>query len=231
MYTEKELISKIKKLNQIKPRKDWVFLNKREILGENKPNFGFFPFLKPALAGLTVTLVFLAVVGLAKTSLPGEPLYAVRKAAHWGRAILASQAEKPAVQLELANERLQDLTKAAPKNLAPTIDEFQANISQAAKELTKINMTTTTPATLQKIVQETKKLEENKQKVESLGVVIDSTQELDDALAKITANLISDLEDRTLDERETATLADMKALFDERKYSEVLELYLTSKQD
>ncbi len=245
MYTEKELINKIKKLNQIKPKKDWVFLTKKEILGEIKPSFSFFPFLKqslkqepelrlgsylkPAFAGFTVVLVIFGILGFANKSVPGEPFYALKKAAHWGQMILASEAEKPTVQLQLANDRLQDLTKASPENLAPTINEFQANIAEAAKELTKMNMTTSTPATIQKIVNETKKLQENKQKVESLGVVIDGTQELDDALAKITASLISDLETRTLNEKDSETLTKIKELFDQQKYSEVLELYLTSK--
>ena len=203
-------------------------MTKKEILGETKSIFSFFPFTKPALAGFVVVLAILGILGLAKTSLPGEPLYIIRKVAHFSRAILASQNEKPAVQLQLANDRLEDLTKASPKNLAPTIDEFQANISQAAKELQRMNMTTSTQATIKKIVEETKKLQENKQKVESLGVVIDGTQELNSALEKITANLISDLENRTLTLEKQETLVKMKELFAEGKYSEILELYLTS---
>lgn len=97
MLTDKELINQVRKLSQIKPEKDWVFLTKKQILGEAKHNFGFFPFLKPALASFAVILVLMAVLGFAKSALPGEPLYAIRKAAHWGRTLLASGEEKPAV--------------------------------------------------------------------------------------------------------------------------------------
>jgi PHD/YefM family antitoxin component YafN of YafNO toxin-antitoxin module len=122
------------------------------------------------------------LLGFAKSSLPGDPLYIIRKVAHLGQAILTPEAEKSAYQLELANERLEDLANAPAKNLAPTINEFQANISQAAKELSKVDATTSSPTIIKKIVQEAKKIKENKQKAESLGVVIDGTEKLDSAL-------------------------------------------------
>ena len=173
MLTEKQLIGKVRKLRQIRPRKDWVSLTKKEILGE-EPGFFFFPYFKPAFAGLITIFVLFGVLGypLVKNSLPGDVLYAVRKAVHQGQAVFISEAEKPAFQLKLANERLEDLTKAPAKNLAPTISEFQANIIEAAKNLAKIDATTSDPVAIKKIVEETRELEENIQKVESLGVVI-----------------------------------------------------------
>jgi len=69
MRTEKEIIKKIKLLKQIKPEKKWVFLTKEKILGKEPL---FFPFLKPAFAGLLFVLI---LFGLSFTSLPGEPFY------------------------------------------------------------------------------------------------------------------------------------------------------------
>ena len=241
--TEKELIGKIRKLRQIRPRKDWVSLTKSQILGE-EPRFTFFPYFKPsqvlnkiwvgkpAFAIFTVVFIFLGTFGygLVKNSLPGDLLYGIRKVVHESQAVFISETEKPAFQLKLANERLEDLTKASAKNLAPTINEFQANISAAAKTLSKIDATTTDPVMIKKIVEETKKLEENKQKVESLGVVIEGeeTEEFEKALAKIVENLIEDLKTRTLTEEKAKTLEEMEKLFEEGKYSEALELYLIS---
>lgn len=224
--TENQLIAKIKELRQLKPRKDWVVLTKKNILGE-EPRFAFFPYFKPALAGFFVVFVMFGMLGFAKNSLPGDPLYIIRKVAHFGQAILTPEAEKPAYQLKLANDRLQDLTKASGKNLAPTIDEFQANISQAAKELSRIDATTSSPTTIKKIVQEAQKIKENKQKAEALGVVIDGTEELDNVLEKIAGDLIEDLKERLLTEEKQETLVKMEELFREGKHSEVLELYLT----
>jgi hypothetical protein len=165
---------------------------------------------------------------LIKNSLPGDILYTLRKAAHQGQAIFIPEEEKPAFQLKLANERLEDLTKAPARNLAPTINEFQANISEAAKNLVKIDATTSDPVVIKKIVEETKKLEENKQKVESLGVVIgeEGITELENALAKVVGDLIKDLEDRSLSEKKEGILNEMKELFETGKYAEALELYL-----
>ena len=227
--TEKQLIAKIRELGQIKPRKDWVVLTKSQIFGEEltQPRvLSIFSYWKPALAGCFAVFILFGVLGFAKNSLPGDPLYIIRKAAHFGQAILTSETDKPAYQLKLANDRLEDLTKATAKNLAPTINEYQANISQAVKELSRIDAATSSPTIIKKIVQETKKLKENKQKAESLGVVIDGTEELDNALGKMAGNLIEDLEKRTLTEEKENILNKMRELFEQGKYSEALEMYL-----
>ncbi len=226
MYmVEKQLIGKIRQLRQIKPRKDWVSLTKTQILGQT-PKFSFFPYFKPAFAICTAVFLLFGMFGVVKNSLPGDLLYTIRKIAHESQAVFISENEKPAFQLKLANDRLEDLTNAPVKNLAPTITEFQANISEAAKSLSKIDATTSDSIVIKGIVEETKKLEENKQKVESLGVVFGGTEEFDNAFAKVTGNLIADLETRTLSPEKEKVLEEMKKLFEEKKYSEALELYL-----
>lgn len=226
---EKQLIGKIKELRQIKPKKDWVFNTKTKILGA-ETGITFFPYFKPALAGFLAIFILFGAFDLVKHSLPGDVLYTIRKISHKSQAVLMSEENKPAYQLKLANDRLEDLTKAPVKNLAPTIYEFQANVSEAAKNLAKIEATTSDPVAIQKIVEETKKLEENKQKVESLGVVIgeEGTQELNTALARLVENLIADLEERTLSEDQEKILTKMQELFSQEEYSQVLELYLIS---
>lgn len=235
--TEKELIGKIRELRQIRPRKDWAVLTKRQILGET-PEIGWasvlevFPRLvfqyKPAFATLIILGILVGAFGFAQNSLPGDSLYLLKKISERGQAVFVSQEEKPAFQLKLANERLEDLAKAPAKNLAPTISEFQANISEAARNLAKIDATTSDPVIIKKIVEETKKLEENKQKIEALGVVIgeEGTMELDNALGKVVENLIEDLETRTLTEEKEKVLEEMKELCQNGKYSEALEVYL-----
>ena len=163
-----------------------------------------------------------------KGSVPGEALYAIRKIAHQGEAFFVSEQEKPAFQLKLANDRLEDLAKASARNLAPTINEFQANMAEAVKTLSKINASSSSPVVIQKIVAETKKLEENKQKVESLGMVIgeEETAELETILGKMVEGSIKDLEGMTLSEEKAEILNQIKELFEAKKYSEALEVYL-----
>ncbi len=231
MTQDKALIKGLKKLRQIKPSHDWVVFNKNQILGQDTLgvfNFPFFPYLKPAFAGLMVLLVVFGVSVSANNSLPGDPLYFVKRAYEKTLAVFVSDDEKPGYQMELANARLEDLAKASAKNLAPTINEFQASISQAAKNLSGMTAATSNPVAMKKIVKEAKKLEENKQKVESLGVIIEdgASSEFDSAMSKIVENIIEDMEGRILSEDKTDILGQMKTLFSEEKYSESLELYL-----
>ncbi len=233
MMTEKDLIAKLKDLREITPQKEWVSLTKTEILGSESTGFSFFPNfnlnLKPALAGFIAVFAFAGFFGYTaiENSLPGDFLFAVKKVVHQGEAIFVSDNNKPAYQLRVANDRLQDLVKAPSKNLAPAINEFQASITEAAKGLAQVDATTS-PMAIREIVEQTKKLEANRQKVEALGVVLNGTQELDDALARIVGNLISDLENRTLNETQASVLAGMQGLSSQGKYSEALELYLTN---
>lgn len=231
MTSDKELIGQIKKLRQIEPQKNWASLTKFQILGE-EPKFVLFPHFKLAFAGIITVFILFGFFGYGsvKSAIPGDLLYAVKKIAHQGQAIFVSEQDKPVFQLKLANDRLEDLTKASARNLAPTISEFQASIFEAARDLSKIQATTSDPLVIRQIVEETKKLEENKQKVESLGLILgeDSTSELNVVLKIMVENLIEDLEGRTLTGEKEDILKQMEELSGEGKYSQALELYLIS---
>ena len=226
---EKELIGKIRGLRQIKPNRDWVSLTKSQILGdvEVKPQPFYFPLFKPVYAGLIAVLILFGLFGFAKNSLPGDLLYPIKKIAQKSRAVFVSEEEKPAFQLKLANQRLEDLTKASTKNLAPTINEFQVNISEAAKTISKIDATTSDPIVTKKIVEEAQKLKKNKQIAETLGVVTGETEELEEALIpyyKVEAERqIKDLENRSLTEGQQKLLEEAKEEFEAGNYDQALE--------
>ena len=65
-----QVIQKIKKLQEIKPRKDWVVFSKNEILGpelkEKTPLFAWFvlPFRKPALVFSSILIIAVALTGV-----------------------------------------------------------------------------------------------------------------------------------------------------------------------
>ena len=239
--TEKELIGKLQELRQIKPRKDWAILAKTQILGEQREQFSlieglrlFFQFklAKPAFASLIAVFILFGLFSFAQNSLPGDFLYLIKRIAERSQAVFVSEIDKPQASLELANKRLEELTKIAETNqvkkLAPAINEFQASVSEAAKNLSRIEATSSDPVAIKKIVDGTKELEENKQKAESLGVVVEGegTVELEGALKRIVENLIGDLEERTLNEDKEEILSGIKELAEQGKYSEALELYL-----
>ncbi|MFC1629774.1 DUF5667 domain-containing protein [Patescibacteria group bacterium] len=238
---ETELIRKIQELRKIKPRKDWVVLVKKDILGE-EPSFIekislvfnnfpqiFFQF-KPAFATLTLALVLLAsALIFAQESLPGDTLYSLKRIGEESQTVFVSETEKPKAQLELANKRLEELNKIADanqvENLAPAINEFKAGAFQAAKEISKSKN-----IDVKDIVKVAKKLEENKQKVENLGIVIGETEELDDALGVVIEKEIKDLEERLLSEKGSETLAEIKKDYASGNLSTALEKILLLSQ-
>ena len=234
--TEKELIGKIRELRQIQPSKDWVSLTKSQILGkEDKYNnlISVFQILfsKPAYAGLVVVFVLFGLFGFSQNSLPGDLLYPIKKITERSQAVFVSEEELPKYNLEIANKRLEELNEIAQTNqvkkLAPAISEFQGNISEAAKSLAKVK-----GQDVEKIVAQTKKLEENKKKVEEVLATKILSQETEESLISFYKTqaemLINDLGNQTLTEEKEEILNQMKKLFEEEKYLETLGLYFIS---
>lgn len=233
--TETELIQKIKELREIKPRKDWVLLAKTQILG-SEPNIGLrsiFPPLfryRPALVTLLVFFILIGVFGFAQNTVPGDLLYPVKKIVETSEVIFSSEMEKPKIRLELANRRLRELNwiaeKNLVKNLAPAIEEFQSSVTEAAKGLTKIRDSEINPKIVKEVAKLAQELEENKEKVEALGVVVGETEELDNALAQLVEREINILESQSLTEAQQELLVEIKNLYQAGEYSEALEKIL-----
>jgi hypothetical protein len=218
MTPEREIIEKIRLLKQIKPEKKWVFLTKEKILGKEPI---FFPFLKPAFAGL---LFILILFGLSFTSLPGEPFYLIKKIIERGQTVFVPEEEKPKLELELANKRLEELSKIAERNdvkkLAPAINEAKESVAQATKNLVKSKKVD------REIVKKTLELEKKKQEVEKvLGTKI--TEEGTEDPTKLVAKyLIEDFENRSLTEDQKQILEKAKEYFENGDFAKVLELLL-----
>jgi len=194
-------------------------MTKDKILTE-KVRAELFPFFKPVYAGLFCLLFVIGLFDFSQEALPGESLYYLKKVSERGEVLLASIEEKPRVRLELANRRLEELNQIAEKNqvrkLASAIGEFQANVSEVAKDLSRMKEID------QEFVDQTKKLEQNKQKVEETLATKIETEELDGALASVVEREISDLEERSLTEEEKGLLEEAKQDFEGEDYSEAL---------
>jgi len=228
---EKTLIGKIEILRQIRPRKNWVVLTKKRILGEERtlPGLfsdslrvfqGLFYQYKLALASLILLFILGGTFAFAQKSLPGEPLFVIKKMTEKTRAVFVAENERPKVQLELANKRLEDLAKIAETNdvrkLAPAIDEFQANVSEAAKNLTKAK-------TVGKdIILQTQELEKNKEKIEKTLATQIGTEELENVYKDLAEQQIKDLENSSLTESQEKILEEAKEYFEAGDYSNSL---------
>jgi len=244
-FTEKQLISKLQELRQIKPSNDWVVFTKEEIFGSSvaearkektSPEFSFISFIKeiqrgerfvfrhkPAFAMLVVFIVLIGVFGFAQNSVPGDSLFSLKKMTEKGTSVFVSGKDQAKHDLEMAGKRLDDLTKIAQenevKNLAPAINEYKESVSKAAESLA-------TMESVKEIIEEIKKLEEKEEKVKSLGIEIGESEELHSALAKIVEMEINDLEEKILSEDKEEILAEVKQDYEAGNYSEALEKVL-----
>jgi hypothetical protein len=233
--TEAELIKKIQILNQIEPRKDWVDFTKKSLFGQKEESrwdaiFSvfprLFPALKPAFAIVGIALIFVVTSSFAQNALPGDFLYSFKKLTEKSQTIFLSETERPKVQLELTNKRLEELAKIAQTNqtqkLAPAINEFQASTVEAAKNLTKVAKSEKNPKIVKEVVFQTQKLEEQKKNIEALGIVVGESEELNSALKELVEGEIKDIENRSLSQEQKKILESAKSDFESGEYSEAL---------
>jgi len=206
-------------------------LTKSQILGEEKKYTSLFLFpvlkLRPVYAGLIAVLILFGLLGFAQNSLPGDPLYSIKKITERAQTVFVAEEDLPRVQLELADKRLEELARVAQenrvKNLSSAINETKASISEANKNLAKAS----SPAEVKKIVDE---IEEKAQVInQTLGVAFGEEEigELRQNSDKLYAEyLISDLETRTLTEEQQEILEEAKELYEAGDYSGALEKIL-----
>lgn len=239
---EKDLIRQLKELREIEPRKDWVLFTKKRIFAgeaETEPKAGLISFLplfryKLAFAPIVSVLIIIGLFGFAQSTVPGDFFFSVKKITETAQVTFSSEIEKSRTYLNLANKRLEDLSRIADsnqvRNLEPTIKEFQLNIVQATKNLEEMSANTISSDSeiLKEIVLESQRLEENKEKVEQvLGAIIGDTGELTNAILQLekqtAAYLIADLSQSTLSEEKQGLLNEAKQDFEAGNYSQALE--------
>ena len=247
---ETKLINNLKKLQQIKPRKDWVILAKNQILNpyvetpvikqeEKKETIGVLSFFsvvasliyqrKLAYSFATLLFIMIGMFGFAQYTMPGDMLFSVKKLTEQSQTALVSQENQLKNNFEIASRRLDDLTQVVKdnrtQNIAPAIKEFQASISEATKNLVA-TIEQKDSQSIKDIVSQIKKIEDNKKELQTYGVDLEATQEskdLNDALAPLVQREIEDLEKITLTEEQLETMQKVKDLFTDGKYSDALE--------
>ena len=216
---ENQLIQNLKKLNQIKPRKEFIVSTKKEILGET-PGFGLFPVFKPVYAGLFCLLFIFGMFQFSQNALPGELMFQLKKIVEKGQTIFSSEENRPMLSLFLANKRLMDLVTITEEDqaqkLAPAVKEFKLKTVEVAKNLT--NMTEVS----EEIVAQFKELDKYKTKIEKVLAMKIETEELDSALAQLVERELIDLEQKTLTEQDEDILIQIKEFFESKDYFKAL---------
>ena len=263
-FTEKQIISKLQELRQIKPSNDWVVFTKEQIFEDVRnralhttSNFSFISFIKeiqkgerftrlnpakrefrqrrnyltglifrhkPAFAFALSVLILIGVFGFAQNSVPGDSLFPLKRIAEKGTAVFVSEKDQAKHSFELANKRLDDLTKIAEenevKNLAPAINEYQKSVSKAAESLVQAELG-------QEIINQVKKLEESKQiLIEVYGIAGLEEEEQANPTKIVVEWLIEDSENSSLTEEKQEILAEVKEDYEAGDYFQALEKIL-----
>ncbi len=228
---QKDLISQIKKLREIEPRKDWVLTLKKEILKEEVKAPFLFSFKIPlVLASLLILISFSFV--FAKNSLPGDFLYPLKITSEKLILTFTPQEEKPKLQLEITKTRLEELKKIAKENkiekLTPAIKEVKKSLPVASQTIKEVLKEKEDIKKVKEIAKKVKEIERETEEVKSLGIVIDSNKELEKStneLKKVLVeNEIKDLEKRTLTQPQKEMLEKIKESYNNGDYNKALEL-------
>ena len=235
--SEKELIQKIQLLKQVKPSQNWVVSLKKGILGRElggdrvSPNWievlgSLFTkpiFVRPAFVTVLSIFVIIGTFNLGQNSLPGSLLYPIKQLTEKVQTVFVSESEKPALRLEFANQRIEELAKIGakpgPKNdkMIAALKALNSDLSAASKQIQNVQ-----PEQKEALASKTGELIKKTQAV--LGNLEESGVEgFETVLSQIVAREIQDLENRTLTEEQTQLLNEAKQDFEAGNFSQALE--------
>lgn len=146
MKQEKEIINGLKRLAKtVRPDQKWVEKNQAYLLAYFKENFpyqkgNFIFYLKPALVSLFIISLLsigsFTVLAETKKSLPGSPLYSLKRAYEKIILKLVPQEEKPLMRTEIVGKRLEEV-KVLAQNVEFKDSEVPFPVKKATEELKK----------------------------------------------------------------------------------------------
>jgi len=247
---DKELIKRLASLKQIKPREDWVIFAKKrlfeqetleEVLPLQKGRFFaifelsslFMKYLEKPAFVMPVLAVLVAgglIWQVSTKSLPGDVLYPLKNAAEQASVTFSSEDEKPFMQIELTQRRLEDLKRIAEsnqvRNLPAAIKAFEATISELSNSLDKI--VENQPEKALQVGRVIVQLQEEKSKVEkTLGALLSGGEKGElDAGTQFVKEIVESVlaEDNSLlAEEQQALLREAEKLYERGEYHEAFE--------
>ncbi|MBU2540217.1 hypothetical protein KJ786_03590 [Patescibacteria group bacterium] len=232
---EKEIISKLHELKQIKPSTNWVVSLKKQLIGE-QPKISVFDVLsgmifqrKLAYATISLVIMVVGVFGFAQYTVPGDLLFPMKKITEQSQSALLSLSDQSNYNLDIVNKRLGELAiiikENKTNNIAPAVQEVKDGIAQAVKDISNSTNDFTNIAT------RVQKIQQTKREVETLGVImLQESNNLNDALASLVENeikVLSQLSDsETLTLEQEIRLVEVKAHYKKGEYMAALEKIL-----
>jgi len=169
---ERDVISQLKSLKEIEPNENWVVSVREEILTNapfndvassiyaekpSKMDNLMYVYesisakyrLMPSVASMSIILLIgsFVTVTAAKTSLPGDPLYAIKIANENIVLAVTNDEDKPGVEMEIAGKRLEELTEISKKasdagqqqKVEQLVKTFEEKVVSANDKMSKIS--------------------------------------------------------------------------------------------
>lgn len=226
--TQKQLISSLKQMNDIKPRKEWVSLLKSQILAEKEEvvrqetTFSVImeTFLSPkrmSYSFAAILLLVAGVFGLSSSTMPGDLLFPVKKMTEQSVATLSGQT-RINQDIQTLNNRINDLAQASKEDKIGNIPSTIVEITEAAKNLK--NSPVKDSETLKRIAISLKTL------ANVPGTDLSETADVKDLYKTIVETQIEDLQNITLTEEQKDLLVEIQDLYEQEMYSYALEKIL-----
>jgi len=239
--TEKQLISKLQALKQIKPRKDWVILAKNGIfnlsaqtetkvaynnpvqtsfMGFSSNAFRFAYNNKMAYSFAALLFIFAGAFGLTQYTLPGDTLFSVEEMTEESQAALTRETD-----IKVAFETI----KKKSQDLAVVKTQKDGNVSSATKELNDVTKNLTDA--IAKDPSLAKEVAMGIVGDQTLSAVfsVDDVKESSDILYKaIDEQMIEDFQKgkATLTLEQQEKMEEILELYNERKYAMAMEKIL-----
>jgi len=229
-----DIIYKLKALQSIEPDQAWatakkedllerisafssendVFLNACDIYAEKKRfTLGSFFPSRLAVSMTSIALILtsgILTVGASQSSLPGDPLYSVKKAGEKVKLAVASEQDKPKIEIEQAGKRLEELEKISQKTsdasqhqkVEQLVAEFQAKVDSANAHLGQLN--------------EKGKIDNTVKVADVAKVVNEQSEKYSEVLQKTTQSLPTEVQEKVAvqvaDATKTTELTNLTAL-------------------
>lgn len=229
--TQKQLISSLKQMKEIKPRKEWAVLLKSQILAEKKVEVSnvrqsatfaaimetIFSPKKISYSFAVLLFIVFGVSGFSRYTMPGDLLFPVKKMTEQSVATLSGQT-KINQNIESLNNRINELVEVAKEDKVGNIPSAIVEITEAAKVLK--NNPVKDAETVKKIANSLKVL------ASVPGTDLSETEDVKGLYQSIVETQIEDLSKTSLTEEQEITLIEVQELYREGKYSAALEKIL-----
>lgn len=241
-----ELIYKIKFLKQIEPNKEWAILTKIKVFesSDSHRDISVIPVRRISVIAVIsaifspsyrkgfayssafVLLLVAGMLGFAQRTLPGDPLFAVKKITEHSQFALSGDSE---VQNSVVNfkNRFHDLEKVLSNQKAGNLSSAKKEIKDATKELANAIQASAKQTDVKEIAMEIK----NNQVLLSFFEDYELKQESQILYKAISEQMIADMENSATTTKQQETLKEVKNLCENGMYFQALEKLLLADRD